>query len=92
MGRFVDYQKGIWDDGEDNEVEGKDDLSLVEDGKDGRDVKHKKKKIKKKGATLDAKSIGNLLEMMRNRDAKKKKSRKSLLGRRRGPFWRWRHR
>ena len=46
MGRFVDYQKGIWDDGEDDEVESKDDLSLVEDGKDGRNVHHKKKKIK----------------------------------------------
>ena len=79
MGRFVDYQKGIWDDEENDEVEDKDDLSLVDDGKDGRDVNHEKKKIKKKGATLDAKSIGNLLEMIRNRDAKKTKSRKSLL-------------
>ena len=59
-------------------------MSLVEDGKDGRDVKHKKKKIKKKGATLDAKSIGNLLEMIRNWDAKKKNSRKSILGRKHG--------
>ncbi|KAL7540736.1 hypothetical protein ACHAXR_010737, partial [Thalassiosira sp. AJA248-18] len=79
----------------DNEIDAENE---EEEGEGEEGAENRRKKKKRKGATLDAKAVSKLLEMVRNekvwealfssagsgQDAKKKKARKSLPGRKRG--------